>query len=82
MSPTTSSTSYEHASREQSRRRAEGLRRDLAVLVVEHLRQEGMAEAAEAVRAALPWEVDEYAVCDNIDLGLVMADFVNFYHAR
>ena len=24
----------------------------------------------------------EYRVCDNVDLGLVLADFVNFYHVR
>ena len=59
MSPT-SSSSYEHATREQSRRQAECLRRDLAVLVVDHLRQEGMFEAAEAVRERLAWDVDEY----------------------
>ena len=23
-----------------------------------------------------------YRVCDNVDLGLVLADFVNFYHVR
>ena len=80
MSPT--SSSYEHATREQSRRQAECLRRDLAVLVVDHLRQEAMFEAAEAVRERLAWDVDEFRVCDNVDLGLVLADFVNFYHAR
>ena len=80
--PSKMTSSYEHATREQSRRQAESLRRDLAVLVVDHLRQEGMVEAAEAVRERLLWDVDEFRVCDNVDLGLVLADFVNFYHSR
>ena len=57
MSPT---SSYEHATREQSRRQAESLRRDLAVLIVDHLRREGMVEAAEAAKERLAWDVDEY----------------------
>ena len=74
--------SYEHATREQSRRQAECLRRDLTVLIVDHLRQEGLFEAAEAVVENIGWDLDEYRVCDNVDLGLVLADFVNFYQMR
>ena len=59
MSPT--SSSYEQATREQSRRQADCLRRDLTVLIVDHLRRrEGMFEAAEAVKEGLGWDVDEY----------------------
>ena len=74
--------SYEHATREQSRRQAECLRRDLTVLIVDHLRHEGLFEAAEAVVENIGWDLDEYRVCDNVDLGLVLADFVNFYQMR
>ncbi len=65
-----------------ARRQAECLRRDLAVLVSDYLRTEGMFEAADAMAEGLAWDVDEYRVCDNVDLGLVLADYVNFYQMR
>jgi hypothetical protein len=70
------------SSREHVRRQTECLRRDLAVLVSDYLKQEGMFEAAESMRESAMWDMDEYRVCDNVDLGLVLADFVNFYQMR
>ena len=78
VTSTTTSTS----TREHSRRHAESLRRDLAVLVFDYLRQEGMFEAADAVAESTGWDIEEYKVCDNVDLGLVLTDFVNFYQMR
>ena len=43
--------------READRRQQEARRRELLVMVHQHLQEEGLMEAANTLAASLPWEV-------------------------
>ncbi len=62
------------------RRQKDANRRDLLVLVHAYLLEEGLAEAAQAVREN--WNFDNYEVCDNVDLQLILMEYQGFYQVR
>lgn len=72
--------------RSSVRRQLEAQRRDLLVLVYYHLLEEGLPLAAQHLREAKllngTWDVASHVVCDNVDLGLVLSDFVSYYRQR
>ncbi len=62
------------------RRQQESNRRDLLVLIHRHLMEEGLTGAASAMSEELPWlELEQFQVCDNVDLSLILMDFQNFF---
>ena len=72
-----------HSSREADRRAAEALRRDLLLLIHAHLLEEGLTEAAEAMRQSpLLFSPESYEVCDNVDLNLIMMEYCGYYQVR
>ena len=68
------------------RRRQELSKRELLVLIYHHLLEEGHGEAAEVLRqnkmANGFWDVGLFDVCDNVDLNLILADYIAFYQMR
>ena len=48
-------------------------------MITEHLRSEGFSEAADTLVSSLPWDVDQYVVCDNVDLKIILEEY-NSYH--
>ena len=68
------------------RRRREAHRRELLVLIYHHLLEEGLVEAAEALRNNKLnsgfWDVGHFTVCDNVDLTLVLTDYISFHQMR
>ena len=65
------------------RRRREAHRRELLVLIYHHLLEEGLIEAADALRHSKInagfWDVAHFTVCDNVDLTLVLADYISYH---
>ena len=68
------------------RRRREAHRRELLVLIYHHLLEEGLIEAADALRHSKInagfWDVAHFTVCDNVDLTLVLADYISYHQMR
>ena len=68
------------------RRRREAHRRELLVLIYHHLLEEGLVEAADALRNSKLnsgfWDVGHFTVCDNVDLTLVLTDFISYHQMR
>ena len=68
------------------RRRREAHRRELLVLIYHHLLEEGMVEAADALRhnkiSSGFWDVAHFTVCDNVDLTLVLTDYISYHQMR
>ena len=67
------------AGRDQDRRQQEARRRELLVLIRDHLRTEGFSEAADTLASSLPWDVDQYTVCDNVDLRIIVEEFASYH---
>ena len=68
------------------RRRREAHRRELLVLIYHHLLEEGLIEAADALRHSKInsgfWDVSHFTVCDNVDLTLVLTDYISYHQMR
>ena len=64
---------------DQDRRQQEARRRELLVLIRDHLRSEGFSEAADTLASSLPWDVDQYTVCDNVDLRIIVEEFASYH---
>ena len=68
------------------RRRREAHRRELLVLIYHHLLEEGLVEAADALRNSKLntgfWDVAHFTVCDNVDLTLVLTDYISYHQMR
>ena len=68
------------------RRRREAHRRELLVLIYSHLLEEGLIEAADALRHSKLnsgfWDVSHFTVCDNVDLTLVLTDYISYHQMR
>ena len=65
--------------REQDKRQQEARRRELLVLISQHLTEEGFSEAADILAQSLPWDVDQYTVCDNVDLKIILEEYASYH---
>ena len=81
-------SSYNHGCGPEGerRRRREAHRRELLVLIYHHLLEEGLVEAADALRNNKLnsgfWDVGHFTVCDNVDLTLVLTDYISYHQMR
>lgn len=57
----------------------ECLRRDLIVLIHQFLVEEGFSETAESFNNEVSWDLDQFRVCDNVDLQLVFMEYLAYY---
>ena len=78
-----------YGSQTAEKRRQEVLKRELLVLIHHHLLEAGLVEAAEAMEAGsgLPYNHGsnlyyKYSVCDNIDLPLILNEYLAYYQLR
>ncbi|KAF0298760.1 Katanin p60 ATPase-containing subunit A-like 2 [Amphibalanus amphitrite] len=79
---TLSSIRCDTLSRETAEKRLQQRRRALLVLVLDYLRSEGYAEAADALVTEAPPGIREHRVCDNTDLDVVFQDYEAYYQLR
>ena len=68
--------------REKERRQIGSLKRDLLVLTYRHLLEEGLFQAAEALREELTWDVEDFTSCDNVDLMLILMEYYGHYQVN
>ena len=65
--------------RETEKRHLATVKKDLLVLIYHYLLEEGLSETAECLTDELTWNVDQYQACDNVDLTLVLMEYIAYY---
>lgn len=55
---------------------------ELQILIHSYLMDEGLTQVAQNLRENLHYDVDNFQVCDNVDLNLILTDFVAFFQVR
>ena len=68
--------------REHDKRQQEAKRRELLVLIQHHLRDEGFADAADVLSSSMPWDMDQYLVCDNVDLKIILEEYSSYHQVK
>jgi katanin p60 ATPase-containing subunit A1 len=68
--------------REAEEVRMEQRKRNLLVLILHHLREEGFLESAEALVKESGSSIANYQVCDNIDLSTVLQEYESYYFVK
>ena len=77
LSYTKLKTSSEARAAEEAR--AEKLKRDVLVLVLDHLRTGGYVQTAERLELEAGMSLGKYEVCDNMDLSTIVLEYESYY---
>ena len=70
------------AGRDQDKKQQEARKRELLILIHHHLRDEGFGDAAETLSASMPWDMDQYLVCDNVDLKIILEEYTSYHQVK
>lgn len=57
-------------------------KRNILVLVLNYLQQQGLLETVSSLKAESPIKLDEYVLCDNVDLELVLQEYETFQFVK
>jgi katanin p60 ATPase-containing subunit A1 len=68
--------------RDHDKRQQEAKKRELLVLIQQHLKDEGFADAAEILTASMPWDMEQYLVCDNVDLKIILEEYASYHQVK
>ncbi|XP_071845991.1 katanin p60 ATPase-containing subunit A-like 2 isoform X2 [Apostichopus japonicus] len=68
--------------READEQRAETRKKNLLILVLHHLVQEGYSEAAKSLEAESNLCFNKFEVCDNVDLETVLMEYESYYFVK
>ena len=71
-----------HSGKSAEKRRVDQLRKELLVLVHDFLNEEGLFEVADAMKNHLDPLLSHYKTADNVDLSLIVTDFLAYYKMR
>ncbi|XP_023726672.1 katanin p60 ATPase-containing subunit A-like 2 isoform X1 [Cryptotermes secundus] len=76
-----SSLKISHQVRESEEKKALEKKRQLLYLVLHYLKDEGFFDTAECLSNEAHL-TNQYQICDNIDLGIIVQDFETYYYVR
>ncbi|XP_071171460.1 katanin p60 ATPase-containing subunit A-like 2 isoform X4 [Mytilus galloprovincialis] len=87
MTGTMSELSYQTIRTANQAREADELRTDtrkknLLILVLNYMYEEGYVEAAQALGRETNLDVNKYEVCDNIDLETIIMEYESYYYVK
>ncbi|XP_028661815.1 katanin p60 ATPase-containing subunit A-like 2 isoform X1 [Erpetoichthys calabaricus] len=68
--------------READEMKAEARRKNLLILVLHYLSEEGYLDAANALEQETNLDLRRYEVCDNIDLETVLMEYESYYYVK
>ena len=68
--------------RDLDKKQQEARRREILILISDHLKDEGFSEAADTLAASLPWDVSQYTVCDNVDLKIILEEYSSYHQVK
>ncbi|XP_054715524.1 katanin p60 ATPase-containing subunit A-like 2 [Uloborus diversus] len=68
--------------REKEEQKRNIRKRNLLVLIHHYLEEYGLLQCADALKSSLNFPIDDFAVCDNINLELILQDFESYYFLK
>ncbi|CAH1796217.1 unnamed protein product [Owenia fusiformis] len=71
-----------HQSREADELRSESRKKNLLILVLHYLTEEGYLEASNALSKETNLDMRRFEVCDNIDLETVLMEYESYYYIK
>ncbi|XP_049637517.1 katanin p60 ATPase-containing subunit A-like 2 [Suncus etruscus] len=71
-----------HQAREACEMRMEARRKNLLILILHYLTQEGYIDAANALEKETKLGLRHYEVCDNVDLETILMEYESYYFVK
>uniref|UniRef100_A0A8C5KFW9 Katanin p60 ATPase-containing subunit A-like 2 n=1 Tax=Jaculus jaculus TaxID=51337 RepID=A0A8C5KFW9_JACJA len=71
-----------HQAREAYEMRTEARRKNLLILMIHYLTQEGYIDAAKALEEETNLGLQRFEVCDNIDLETILMEYESYYFVK
>ncbi|XP_074056598.1 katanin p60 ATPase-containing subunit A-like 2 isoform X4 [Macrotis lagotis] len=71
-----------HQAREAGEMRAEARRKNLLILILHYLTQEGYIDAANALEQETKQGLRRFEVCDNVDLETILTEYESYYFVK
>uniref|UniRef100_H3ARL4 Katanin p60 ATPase-containing subunit A-like 2 n=1 Tax=Latimeria chalumnae TaxID=7897 RepID=H3ARL4_LATCH len=71
-----------HQAREADEMRSEARRKNLLILILNYLNQEGYIDAANALEHETNLGLRRFEVCDNIDLETILMEYESYYYIK
>ncbi|CAF4871173.1 unnamed protein product [Rotaria socialis] len=71
-----------HAAREADDLRVENRKKNLIILVLQWLAEEGYVESARQLEHETNLDVTKYDVCDNIDLDTILQEYESYFYIK
>ncbi|XP_022105642.1 katanin p60 ATPase-containing subunit A-like 2 [Acanthaster planci] len=68
--------------READEQKTEQRKKNLLILVLHHLVQEGYTEAAKSLEQESNLSFSRYEVCDNVDLETILMEYESYYYVK
>ncbi|KAM9632911.1 katanin p60 ATPase-containing subunit A-like 2 isoform 1-T1 [Trichechus inunguis] len=73
---------FKHQAREACEMRTEARRKNLLILILHYLTQEGYIDAANALEQETKLGLRRFEVCDNIDLETILMEYESYYFIK
>ncbi|UJR23437.1 hypothetical protein I4U23_026442 [Adineta vaga] len=71
-----------HAAREADDQRNENRKKNLIILILHWLADEGYIESARQLEHETNLDVNKYDVCDNVDLSTILQEYESYFHVK
>uniref|UniRef100_A0A8C2R873 Katanin p60 ATPase-containing subunit A-like 2 n=1 Tax=Capra hircus TaxID=9925 RepID=A0A8C2R873_CAPHI len=73
---------FTHQAREACEMRTEARRKNLLILILHYLTQEGYIDAANALEQETKMGLQRFQVCDNVDLETILMEYESYYFVK
>nr|XP_023959154.1 katanin p60 ATPase-containing subunit A-like 2 isoform X6 [Chrysemys picta bellii] len=71
-----------HQAKEADEMRTEARRKNLLILILHYLTEEGYVDAANALEQETQLAIRRFEVCDNIDLETILMEYESYYYVK
>ncbi|CAF0731656.1 unnamed protein product [Adineta steineri] len=71
-----------HAAREADDQRTENRKKNLIILILHWLADEGYIESAKQLEHETNLDVNKFDVCDNVDLTTILQEYESYFHVK
>ncbi|KAG8131279.1 hypothetical protein E2320_017881 [Naja naja] len=82
MELTYQSLRTKHQAREDEHIRTEARRKNLLILILHYLTEEGYVDAANALEQETKFGLCRFEVCDNVDLETILMEYESYYYVK
>ncbi|XP_070599701.1 katanin p60 ATPase-containing subunit A-like 2 isoform X2 [Erythrolamprus reginae] len=71
-----------HQAKEEELIRTEARRKNLLILILHYLTEEGYIDAAKALEQETKFGLHRFEVCDNVDLETILMEYESYYYVK